>query len=102
LEDYQQALGGIKHATKRALVPPSYWHVHPFFLFFELWTDQNTLDHTSKKIKTKKPKIPLYLRQKVDPNGYVVITLYKKYKNPKTPLRLNNRFTMDCIVHNLQ
>jgi len=41
-----------------------------------------------KKTKVKKLKVPLDLRQKkVDPIGYAIITLYKKYENLKTPLK---------------
>jgi len=47
-----------------------------------------TAHDNCRKTEVKKPKVLLDLRQKkVDPMGYAVSTLYKKYENPRTPLK---------------
>jgi hypothetical protein len=46
-----------------------------------------------KKIKVKKPKIPLYHgKKKLDLMGYVVITLYKNVQIQKCPLDIG------CVI----
>ena len=66
---YQHPLGGTTRATKRALVPPSYWHVHLFFCFLNYRHTKTLLTTQARKSRLKNQKYPFILGKKLTPRA---------------------------------
>jgi hypothetical protein len=66
---YQHPLGGTTRATKRALVPPSYWHVHLFFCFLNYRQTKTLLTTQARKSRLKNQKYPFILGKKLTPRA---------------------------------